>query len=128
MNRHNIYPTVLCTPNEHPEREQLLRVMFRHLLANPTVEQLAAYCNQSPSTFKRNFAALLGTTPHRWMTAQKMQIARVMLLDSDAPIKSICHACGFTNESHFIRLFKAHQGLTPSALRHQHRNNQPPKP
>ena len=31
-------------------------------------------------------------------------------------------------ESHFIRLFKAHQGLTPSALRHQHRNNQPPKP
>ena len=113
------YPTDRLSDNS-TDTEQLLQVIAQNLLSNPSISHLARSCNQSPSTFKRNFVATFGTTPHRWFTIQKMEIARLMVVDSDVPVKNICRACGFTNESHFIRLFKRHHGLTPTALRQQH--------
>ena len=103
----------------HPagDGQRICEVVLNNLLRPTTIDQLAARCGVSPSSFKRKFKLLFGEPPHKWLTRQRLAHAKTLLLDSTLSVKEIGFACGFASPSHFVRSFKAHFGTTPAALR-----------
>lgn len=89
---------------------------LEHLHEPLTVDDLAAHVLMSPRTFARQFAARTGTTPHQWLTRQRLIRAQELLEKSDSSIERVAAACGLTPlvlRRHFVRRF----GTTPQAYR-----------
>jgi AraC-like DNA-binding protein len=62
----------------------------------------------------RDFRAMFGTSPYRYAIARRLDRARTMILTGSTTIEA-AYACGFSDQSHFGRAFKATFGLTPGA-------------
>lgn len=63
--------------------------------------------------FRRHYGCSVGEYRHRL----QVQRARHELLATDAPLASIAYRTGFSDQSHFTRLFKRYTGMTPGAFR-----------
>lgn len=112
--RPHIYsPTLLRSNN-------IAEIVRANLFTPTKVDELAALCNLTPSSFKRNFASLFGDSPHRWINSQRLAHARTLLCSPNISIKTISNRSGFVSESHFIRLFKSQYGTTPANYRRQY--------
>lgn len=66
-----------------------------HLNEPLTVERLARHARLSPRTFARRFKAATGTTPLRWLLAQRVVLAQRLLETTDQPVELVARACGF---------------------------------
>lgn len=82
-----------------------------------TLDDLAAVAHLSPYHFARAFARTTGLPPHGFVTARRMDRARLLLLTSRSPVEDIARTVGFCNLSHFRRVFRRFHGTTPSGIR-----------
>ncbi|MDD5708742.1 MAG: AraC family transcriptional regulator [Kiritimatiellae bacterium] len=83
----------------------------------PDWEAIAQPFGMSARHFRRRFADLGGVTPARYRAAKTIEHAEGLLADRTRPIKDIASACGFCDEFHFGKRFKALTGLTPVQFR-----------
>ncbi len=60
----------------------------------------------------RHFRTLTGTSPYRYLTMRRLDHARA-LLKGGLGIAEVAADCGFADQSHMTRQFKAAYGLTP---------------
>ncbi len=81
------------------------------------VEALAAEYGMSRSHFSHFFRSRTGLTPARFATEVRTHEATRLLLDHRVPIKQIATACGFANASHFSKIFRRFQHLSPASYR-----------
>jgi AraC family transcriptional regulator, transcriptional activator FtrA len=91
-------------------------------LARPiSVDELAARAHLAPRTLARRFRDDVGTTPHRWLTQQRIALAQRLLETTSAGIDQIAADAGFgtavTLRHHFQKLL----GTSPTAYRAQFR-------
>jgi AraC family transcriptional regulator len=85
-------------------------------LAGPvTLDRLAAVAGFSPYHFARAFRGATGLTPHGFVTSRRMD--RACRLLPAQPVDAAARAVGFSNLSHFRRVFRRHTGRPPSAYR-----------
>ncbi|MEU4803396.1 helix-turn-helix domain-containing protein [Actinosynnema sp. NPDC023587] len=82
-----------------------------------TVAGLAEHARMSERTFARRFAAETGTTPHRWLTTQRVLRARQLLEETRLSVESIAHQCGFGTAALLRHHFNAVVGLSPKDYR-----------
>jgi AraC family transcriptional regulator len=82
-----------------------------------TLDDLAAAVRLSPYHFHRSFRASTGMAPHAFVTARRMDRARLLLWTSGRTVDEVATDVGFRNLSHFRRVFRRHHGLPPSAFR-----------
>ncbi len=82
-----------------------------------TVNDLAARARMAPRTFFRHFVATLGTTPHQWLTTQRVQLGRELLETTAFTITAIARQCGYGSVDAFRAAFSAETGTTPAAYR-----------
>lgn len=75
------------------------------------LERVTGHCRWQLS---RDFRALFGTSPYRYLTLRRLDLARRMMRDGGA-IVQVALDCGFSDQSHFGRAFKQAYGLTPKA-------------
>jgi len=91
----------------------------RRLRAPITVCALARQANMSERTFARRFHDETGTTPHQWLTQQRLIAAQRSLETTRDSIDEVAEAAGFdtaeTLRHHFRRVF----GTTPTAYRNR---------
>ncbi len=64
----------------------------------------------------RQFRALLGTSPYRYLLMRRLDLARELIHGRRALAEVACEA-GFADQAHFTRVFKAAFGLTPARYR-----------
>ena len=57
-----------------------------------------------------------GLTPHAWLTDRRIRAARRLLRGGETPAE-VAVACGFYDQSHLNRAFKARVGVSPGAFR-----------
>lgn len=62
----------------------------------------------------RDFRAMFGASPYRYLILRRLEKARGLLLDGRSGA-DVAAACGFADQSHFVRLFRKTWGLTPNA-------------
>lgn len=80
-----------------------------------TIESLAAEAGLSAAHFSREFKRCTGWTPHAFVMEQRVQRARDMLSRGES-VADTAFACGFSDQPHLARLFKARFGVTPKAF------------
>jgi AraC family transcriptional regulator, exoenzyme S synthesis regulatory protein ExsA len=95
------------------EDMQLRQAAESHITTPISVDELAFLCNTSLSTFKRKFLNIYGTSPQRWLTRQKMQLAANLLKHPQERSGSVYTQVGYANQSSFILAFKKEFGMTP---------------
>jgi AraC family transcriptional regulator len=82
-----------------------------------SIEDLACACALSPSHFSYLFKNTTGSAPHQWLLNRRIDLAKKLLLGTDEPLASIASASGFSDQSHFTRVFSRRVKASPSAWR-----------
>lgn len=81
------------------------------------VEKLAAEYGMTRSHFSHYFRSRTGLTPAHFATEVRIHEAARMLIDSRMPLKQVALASGFANASHFSKIFRLFQHLSPASYR-----------
>lgn len=97
----------------------LLDELLDELGDEHTIDSLSARCAMSPRTFARRFRQETGTTPHLWLTHQRILLARRMLESGDDPIEIVAERSGFSTATMLRHHFTRIVGTAPSAYRRQ---------
>jgi AraC-like DNA-binding protein len=84
-----------------------------------SIREIADACHLSRSYFIRAFRETTGQTPLQWLQAQRLSVARGLLLESGLTLAEIAVACGFADQSHFTRAFTQAEGRPPGHWRRQ---------
>ena len=82
-----------------------------------TVDDLAAHVHLAPRTFARRFVDTRGITPHRWLTAQRVDRARELLESTQLPVAIVAGRCGFGSTDALRAGFARHLDTTPTEYR-----------
>jgi AraC family transcriptional regulator len=82
-----------------------------------TLEQLAKVVYLSPFHFAHAFKATTGLSPHQFVAQRRIQRATALLTSVADPVEQVAAAVGFSNVSHFRRLFRRYVGVLPGELR-----------
>ncbi|MEU6584659.1 helix-turn-helix domain-containing protein [Nocardia sp. NPDC046763] len=107
-------PVVDCDSDSLSET---LHWMGEHLELPHTVEALATRSAMSTRTFARRFAAETGTTPVKWLTGQRVLLAKQLLEDADLDLESLAHRCGFGSGALLRHHFQRVVGIAPVEYR-----------
>ncbi|WP_036567436.1 helix-turn-helix domain-containing protein [Nocardia sp. BMG51109] len=91
--------------------------MDRHLELPHTVEDLAARSAMSTRTFARRFAAETGTTPVKWLTNQRVLLAKQLLEDTTLDLETIAGRSGFGSAALLRHHFQRLVGIAPTEYR-----------
>lgn len=80
-------------------------------------EALARSFNLSYTRFRKKFASLGGVPPAAYRVGKAIEHAENRLQDKRLSLRDIARQCGFYDEFHFAKRFKALTGLTPAQFR-----------
>lgn len=95
----------------------LLMWVATHLDEDHTATSLARRAVMSERTFSRRFIAEIGTTPHRWVTQQRVLAARRLLEESNLGVEQISSRVGFNSSVVLRENFRRVVGLAPKDYR-----------
>jgi len=82
-----------------------------------SIVDLARRAKMSPRTFARRFVGETGTTPHRWLTRQRLIAAQRRLETTGDGVDLVAEACGFETAETLRHHFRQAFGTTPTAYR-----------
>lgn len=77
------------------------------------LNDLGKISNLAPHYLLRKFKKHFRITPHRYLTARRLEKAKELLLTTDKPVTEICIEVGFESLSSFGALFKKYYCLPP---------------
>ena len=99
--------------------QHLLRIFARQVVFQQplTLEEVAGYCNLSPTYFSRKFRLITGQTFKEHVNYIRLRQATQMLLMTDNSITKIAMLCGFGSSNYFKDLFRASTGRSPREYR-----------
>ncbi len=100
----------------------LLTWIVEHLREDLSVEALADRAAVSPRTFARRFRSETGTTPHAWVTRQRVFRAEELLEGTDLSVDQVADAVGFGNAAALRHHFAQVRGISPARYRRTFRD------
>jgi AraC-like DNA-binding protein len=101
---------------EEPGKINLAEFMEKNYMFNMTMERFGYLTCRSLTTFKRDFKKAFNTTPQKWLTQKRLELARYQLSEKQRKPIDVYFEVGFENLSHFSYAFKKQFGYSPIAL------------
>jgi transcriptional regulator GlxA family with amidase domain len=104
---------------------------LRHLDRPLGLPELARHATMSVRTFTRRFRGEVGMSPNRWLTQQRVELARRLLETTDLPVDQVAERVGIGSAaslrvhlgaalgvppSHYRRTFRMEEGVTPPTV------------
>ncbi len=89
------------------------------LTREPSIPEVSLACGLPTGRFVRAFRQTTGMPPHRWLRQFRVERAKELLFGTRLSLAQIAYDCGFSDQSHFTRVFTAAIGITPGAWRRQ---------
>lgn len=102
------------------QEKRVTRYIAEHAADGIHVAELAAIARLSPGHFSRAFRASFGLSPHAMVCRYRVREAMRLMLGTGWPLIEIAEACGFADQSHFIRSFCRHAATSPGRWRRLH--------
>lgn len=100
---------------------RVLAYIDAHLGDRIELRELADQAGISLCHFSRAFRQSVGESPHRHLVKRRIDTAMAALRDTNQALGEIGANVGFSDQSHFTRVFHAVAGETPYAFRRRHR-------
>ena len=82
-----------------------------------TIDEMAGVACLSTNHFLRTFRQAFRQTPHQFLTTQRLERARSLLLHTDLPVTEVCLSVGFESLGSFSSLFRRKLGASPENFR-----------
>lgn len=97
------------------QEQRAKELLMANLDGDVSIAKLAAECGLSITGFNRGFVRSTGLTPHRWQLEQRVHKSIGLLRGSNLSLDEVASACGFSDSSHFVRVFTRVTGAHPRA-------------
>ncbi|MFI2858037.1 helix-turn-helix domain-containing protein [Paenibacillus sp. JSM ZJ436] len=107
-------------PMLHPTMQQIVRDLNERFAEPLQLTQVAEAHDISPSYLSRLFKQTTGFTFSDYINLLRIQEAQRLLRESQLPITDIAWQSGFSNFSHFGKMFKRTVKLSPREYRRQY--------
>ncbi|HEX7844580.1 MAG TPA: helix-turn-helix domain-containing protein [Chitinophagaceae bacterium] len=101
---------------EEPGKIDLVSYMEKNFMFNMPMEKFGYLTGRSLTTFKRDFKKAFNTTPQKWLTQKRLELAHYHFVEKKTKPIDVCYEVGFENLSHFSYAFKKHFGYAPTQL------------
>lgn len=85
-----------------------------------TLGELAGVACLNPAYFLRQWKNYFGGTPHQYLMAKRVAVARHLLATTRHSVTEICYTVGYEDISSFIKLFRKYYLLTPEKYQLQY--------
>jgi AraC-like DNA-binding protein len=103
----------LISDGKEPEAVKKAKsYLLAHVGETVDLAALSAHVGLSAWHLIRVFRKATGLTPHAWLIDRRVHLAR-QLLRAGEPLVQAASVCGFADQSHLTRVFKARLGVTP---------------
>jgi AraC-like DNA-binding protein len=99
---------------DEPGKMNLTDFMERNYMFNMTMEKFGYLTGRSLTTFKRDFKKSFGTTPQKWLTQKRLELAHYQIREQNRRPSEVYAEVGFENLSHFTSAFKKYFSYTPT--------------
>jgi AraC-like DNA-binding protein len=89
--------------------------LLYHTKGQCRIEELAESCHTSVRQLQRGFQRDVGATPKFFArTVRFEQAQRRLMLEPESELTGVAYDCGYFDQAHFIKEFRAFTGKTPS--------------
>jgi AraC family transcriptional regulator len=102
---------------EPRRKARVLDFIEANLEGDLTVSRLASVACLSQFHFARAFKVAVGQSPHRHVSARRLERAKDLLSDADRALADIALALRFSCQANFTRAFRQATGQTPAQYR-----------
>ncbi|GAB3514635.1 helix-turn-helix domain-containing protein [Emticicia fontis] len=87
--------------------------LLEHLETPPVIKDLSDFASMSPSKLKRIFKQIFGNSIFSYYQEFRIKEAARLLKEEKLSVSDVGYQMGFTNLSHFSRIFEEHIGMKP---------------
>lgn len=101
---------------EEPGKIDLAGYMEKNFMFNLPLQKFSYLTGRSLTTFKRDFSKAFHTTPQKWLTQKRLELAHYHFVEKKKKPIDVCYEVGFENISHFSFAFKKKYGCSPTEL------------
>lgn len=101
---------------EMPGKLDLADFMEKNYMFNMPLERFGYLTGRSLTTFKRDFKRIYDTTPQKWLTQRRLELAYYQFTQKRLKPVDVYYEVGFENLSHFSYAFKKQFGYAPTDL------------
>ena len=99
------------------QARKVLDYIDRHITSRVLVADLCALVCRSEAHFSRSFRGTFGSSPHAFVVRRRVELAAKYMLQTDMSLSDIALGCGFVDQAHLCKHFRAVTGETPAAWR-----------
>jgi len=99
-----------------PGKSELNEFMEKNYMYNMPIHKFGYLTGRSITTFKRDFKKAFQTTPQRWLTQKRLELAHYQLKEKNRKPTEVYSEVGFENLSHFSYAFKKQFGYAPTDI------------
>ncbi|MEM9760934.1 MAG: AraC family transcriptional regulator [Pseudomonadota bacterium] len=97
---------------------QALRYLADHFTdPSLSIQRLRAVLSARPKDFARRFRDAVGLNPFMYVLAKRVELASLLLQESDLPVADVAHASGFKSPAALSQIFRQHRGCSPTQFR-----------
>ena len=93
---------------------EAIKYILNHISDELSVKSLAEYFNISENYLYKSFMKVIEQSPSQFIIQMRLDMAKSYLMSGIMTIQQITHETGFTSQQHFSRIFRQHEGLSPS--------------
>ena len=91
----------------------LREFMEKNYMMELSLAEFANYSGRSLSAFNRDFRRIFGAPPQKWLIQRRLELARDLLGSDGMRVQDAMTDAGFSNFSHFSRIYKERFGYPP---------------
>jgi len=101
---------------DEPGKISLTDFMEHNYMFNMSMDKFGYLTGRSLTTFKRDFKKTFQTTPQKWLTEKRLELAHYQIREKKRKPSEVYLEVGFENLSHFGYAFKKRFGHAPTEL------------
>jgi LacI family transcriptional regulator len=90
------------------------------------VRDVVAGLPMTRRSLERRFRSVLGRSIHEEITRSRITRFKRLLVEKDAPIKTLAGDAGFSSGEHLSKVFRKHEGTSPGVYRQEHQRKAGP--
>ncbi|WNS44066.1 helix-turn-helix domain-containing protein [Paenibacillus sp. MMS20-IR301] len=109
--------------NSSPVITKAYQYIQEHLHQDLTRDDIAALVGRNPAYLSRLFRKETGMSLSEYITLQRIERAKKLLVETGDKISSIAEGLGYVHFSYFAKLFRKLTGFTPQDYRRIHRSS-----